>query len=1632
MTTNSSNPLLPYPGLAGRVFLDYPLDILLNRECSLKSHEAGLVPLLGAYERAASKVDRRVRRQLSKLILDDWREVATLGHTDRWSDGILDWNMARDGAPDGFRDDSSRNAFEEDLERLRSAHRDGQLDTLLRLHLLLRDRFSRDCPLQGQVDQVGKNLTLELLRDYRTLSLERKQSGRTLSLAQVDDRSPRFIGRWASIPSAGMLPSAFRDLVKDVLVHHLALCAYFEQDVLGSKTQVQSFIQEYVTALAALDDAQRALQYLWTKTDPQTGDSGTPVTSEAGRRTSDAGWREARVLLSLNLLGPASLERWRVPRVPFEAMKAFEDTASRALKQVRTSVLRPELLRRALELRLLLRDGVPQLKRQALACRDISDRLGRPHADKDGHLPRGQSEFFSDVRDWSALAAGRWVDAFSHADTAGRLERAIRTEQRKAARAPQTGTTPDDVMVGLALVCGKATRVEALAHYIERALADYEGFRLSLALGPVVTSIRERTDWSAMVRDWRPIAEQESVDGWRPAFDDDLQWGRFRAQLRQLTTRYGGRRSDVELLLGLHLLLRDRTIGALQLPVEPAAGGAPMDHVPWTGNIILQGHAGSGKSTLAAQLALAFTHWPNNYNAIYLALEEGADNIRAKARRLSPGWCGQLSPVAFHDDCEEGSSPRAIGRQLCSLLSQVPDCPARQGNAPESLNTAVCVACQNSCTRPRVLLPGLSPRSAATRSGAERVSDAHPLFWERLQQLERLLAGAEWLRTTEAKHEWNALNGGRAEVPPVPDVRLVCIDSLNTFGDRPLTRDELSRLLMLFRRYGVVGLCTVERGPDAHDMASSDLVDVLIDLASETDAGYSLRYLEIVKSRYQHQVYGRHPFKIRREEEVKSEWRGPEQQPPRRTLFQAVKVFPSIHHVVASTEPIGIHGRAISGRGGGRERDGFRLGIRALEHVLSPLLARNWVLAVVGERNTYKTPIAHHFLLHGLTSHDPAPDSGRAARRGTGRRGADSALLVRLHEQTSFSPSRPWMLGDDLFPNNRPAIDWEGGFAPCGPWLESSKIVQQCYQYKDGAWLFELALKGGAILPEEFLQFIRNVMRSQPPQHPIRRVVLEDVALIGASYPYLRRSQNAGDLFLSAFVHVMRNYGADLVMLGTKTGLAEADEMVNRACTLADEVLTCEYCDVFGERYVTLRGGGLASGQEWQPESPPRGEHYEMVPAIIVPKPDNNRFGVDPDRLAGLAGFGSPRIYRPGLTLCAFEENTLHRDYNDNLEELIGAAMGTKSRQAEDLGEANGRESGRHDAGGADRVRPKVDVVRFGPSQNETFHDGLGLMSGQPVDATIVATVDEFFMTDERRNVFFRVPQALAERKYAASLVRMRDRMRTSSVHAVPYYASVLFLAFDPRDLDASAFSKVGWKALGRSYSLDVDTSASETGVCVLLDALVPTARWGTFTEDPVRYLEDLRRPGNLRTQVEGQLRALQGLVTRNGAKKRAWVLWYSQLRKRLAEGDAESFPKPDSLDVCALPAGGFTGDWYIGVVDGSVSISLGHKVLTMLCKNKEEYKRLTRGVGLPTARDFYEAGLSAWPGRKAPKLEQLKRIHDNARSRAAVKDYQAIKPVLFDAWTELKADLMTPRALLDALPRRIEVLGRGLRREGA
>jgi hypothetical protein len=314
-------------------------------------------------------------------------------------------------------------------------------------------------------------------------------------------------------------------------------------------------------------------------------------------------------------------------------------------------------------------------------------------------------------------------------------------------------------------------------------------------------------------------------------------------------------------------------------------------------------------------------------------------------------------------------------------------------------------------------------------------------------------------------------------------------------------------------------------------------------------------------------------------------------------------------------------------------------------------------------------------------------------------------------------------------------------------------------------------------------------------------------------------------------------------------------------------------------------------------------------------------------------------------------------------------------------------------------------------------------------------------------------------------LVPMGDK----DIIGVPYYANVLLLAYrsdlvDWNDLQSSTswvdiWNKVKSIEGGNSSSntkrvewgFDFDMQAKETLSCAFVDAIVSGCRQITQTDNPLwnrkesklseevfpselqewdrlrgeavaRMLgEDLKDPKIIES-VSEQLIALQRLFSSSekyNKRDHIWsrpfpnerwlnkdsaiyLCWYSQLRDLIHRNPNLA----TRLRVMSLPGGGFRGDWFLGIVKGSVSVTLGRKVIEILCSEREEYKRFIRGVGLPVTYRYYNKadegipdameaeGFLAWPSAQVT-MNTVLSIHRKGLARSRINGYLQFRPAL-------------------------------------
>lgn len=1034
-----------------------------------------------------------------------------------------------------------------------------------------------------------------------------------------------------------------------------------------------------------------------------------------------------------------------------------------------------------------------------------------------------------------------------------------------------------------------------------------------------------------------------------------------------------------------HLLNAETRLGANKNAPAGLELPDPQGGIGKMSVIVIAGRPGSGKSTLALQIVTQAAK--AGFCSLYLSLEDHPESVLKKARDFGtkPRWSDLVHmPGGLH---ESGSSTSV---RLQSVIMEA----RRTRPADDNYGTVVAAS----------LLP--RPVDDSPNRGRE-------FFLQQYAYLETLVKGC-------AEH--SRMNDGAG-------TRIVVIDSLNMLSYPHQSRESLYRFFDLFRANATMGIFVADVGSDVVPFDST-MADVVFRFSSETDASYLIRYLSVEKSRYTSTAFGLHPYKISQE--------------------HGIKVLPSLHTVVAATQ-----------RKDERKRNTeldfpFGWGKALTNYVVRSSLHRPGVVALHGPHGTRKSTIALNFLIHGLVGEEPRKKGHQQRREGNSgiNPSAESGILIRLKDAGEYTelskveayPTMHFLRQLRLSPCQQEDLRVQS-LRRHVPRQKAGIQVWGIDGRSDAHILVVLDFHTGMLLPEEFVEILRALHRdiATDPKTRVRRVALDDVSAIGGgSYPLLRSSQTTSDLFLAAFVHLMRNWSIDLMLVGTKGQLAAGNEVVDRAIALADSVVETRIHDIFGDRYVLLSGdGSMAQDAKRTHESVPPVLRLCEVDDYILPKKRFRMF-FDKELLRGLTGFdGNSTVSRTSVFAYLYKENEeIHGRYNESLRYLVEPYCGLPGKDK----------------------KTGLQVIDLAPDISDSVHRSLLQFPAEapPKAHTVISMLDEFVPLNEAEKIW-------------------------------PYTNNVLLVAWRADKPNPSGFSS--WRALehfARQFQESrnpeepgvwVDRVAKETLSCCLLDCLfsgwmlehgrrLAKAREAKVLREIVATLSSQRFISTYETEAM----AMHDLL-RTAHGTRAWrqqahvsassmlsgardipgsspeepletglprtaglyICWYSQLRHLIGKDhDIAS-----GFQVAPLPAGGFNGDWRLRVLPGSVSEALGEQVLSILTSPEEDYRRFAMGVGLPArsrhgdspgdGSNWRSRGFRAWSGaNESVTLDRLYEIHQSAHRRSVISNYPVISRVLSTFAMRLAGDWesgaqMTLEAIRDhlrRLPKLVEALG--------
>lgn len=524
-----------------------------------------------------------------------------------------------------------------------------------------------------------------------------------------------------------------------------------------------------------------------------------------------------------------------------------------------------------------------------------------------------------------------------------------------------------------------------------------------------------------------------------------------------------------------------------------------------SGTILIRGAAGSGKRTLAFEMAAASASPINRGIAVYCALETPAADLLPSLVPQDEQAVRVLT-VPYTDDAGA----------FTALLSE-------NGNAV-----------------PQIVMQTLGPEEMPS---VQRIPGE--LFFHRLRAVEQMLRA---IRT------YNDTPGHDVAV------KLVVLDSLNAFGDIPVTRPMLARLFGLFRQYGVCGVFTMtdeEPGADSglDTEGAAFLADVVLRLGRQVPGGLTFA---VERSRFVPAMIGAHPYRM-----VHSMRRIVDLG-----VARQLEVLPALEQRMQETAMIPVDA-------GSSEQPGNVFGIAKLNAALPHSLRRRHgsgqIVALTGA-DDIPASLAFTALFDALAAGQNTLVVRFGDAKGLAANGVRLAMPLLKRDQFTQYYNRDGRVCTVQMKRE------DATYLP-DPQDGSVQVWQLLHNTGNEGipkMLVELTFHAGALPPEVLVDAVEKAV----VVYGIQRAALVDVQRIGpGSLELAAVPETSASLCVPALIQTMRTYHVDTLLTAVMAGPDRGDEQVKAVCGLADGVVWCEPADEEG--IVFLRGEGFQ--QPWRP-----------------------------------------------------------------------------------------------------------------------------------------------------------------------------------------------------------------------------------------------------------------------------------------------------------------------------------------------------------------------------------------------------------------------------------------------------------------
>lgn len=802
--------------------------------------------------------------------------------------------------------------------------------------------------------------------------------------------------------------------------------------------------------------------------------------------------------------------------------------------------------------------------------------------------------------------------------------------------------------------------------------------------------------------------------------------------------------------------------------------------------------------------------------------------------------------------------------------------------------------------------------------------------------------------------------------------RIVVFDSISAaqgYGKEPdAWRKFLLECTSMLRAMGYVVVLLVEREPRDSANFENYVADLDIRLGYQRIEDYPFRALEITKSRWQPSHRGQHVYSI----------------------MSGMKIYPSSAAVMAARRLREARVRYAENRlidPGVRNFALYLGGVKQWEtdaKKLVPWWNEGSVTALIGTRGSLKSSFAHAFSTTIDQDSSVTPCS------------------LSLH----FADEYQSCLGDLRRENQR---SFEFGVRYDIPLSQKGR---------DGlcSTLSYILFRSGHLAAGQVLHTVRDIIgQKRKKQTPIRRAIISDAGNIAPDFPALKAEQ----AFLPALCDLLTSEGITTIIVYSRPEGGSHDYVVDQVRSVAENIIKFEQISFAGREYSSISVERSADFSHDHGVYEIRESQHRRFQADIEVAPT---FDLVVDLKAG-----APKVAKVKIMLDAGTK--LQTKYHSTIKKFY-QGIGAYDVRVLDHSTAFAKQGGVQHVTAVERALWLIQV-----DANELPLNSTSTASGL-CDLSL-------FHVDPERLMEELVYPPLSRHKRSK-----RKGLSEAPIFSIPYYLNPSFLVvkkqFQDFALAHNRWRNVGvglgnysWEDLITAASefresnsdfqdhviFDFPISPSETLNCLFLEVLASLSNsplnergfsssfgpQSPYMKDLIQTMLTLRRladetlknheaPGVRNRSNDGDADGASSKTLRFGTKKALiWRHWYSSFREMAADMGAGKGQLNPGLTLLQLPGQVWTnGDWHLAILDGSVGVRQGIEIILGKFVNKPNSLLLmTKGVGLPPFRDFYddesELLVTGVPSKWfSPYIGGERVIH-----RSLLRHYKSIAPLL-------------------------------------